>query len=149
MKIINKNKKAYYNYKILKTFEAGIILTGPEVKSIKQGNINFSDSYVDIGPTNSLWLINIHVSRYAPAFSVQQNYDPSRKRKLLLNKKEIKELIGKIKSPGTSVIPLKTYLKGGIIKITIGIGIGKKQTDKRAIIKKRELDKKIRREMKY
>ncbi|MEK7166808.1 MAG: SsrA-binding protein [Patescibacteria group bacterium] len=163
MPIITTNKYAYHNYQILKTYEAGIVLTGPEVKSIKKGQINLKASYVSLDfkipekvfsriiSKSSLplvWLINCHISAYKPAFNVQKNYQPTQSRRLLLNKKEINSLIGKLKTPGLTLLPLKVYTKGKIIKLEIGLGKGKKKYDKREDIKKRETKRKIQRAMK-
>lgn len=130
MRIIAKNKKALYNYEILDTMEAGIILTGPEVKSIKNGRINLTGSYVMVDNKNNVYLLNAHVDPYPPAFQVQQDYEPTQSRKLLLKKKEIQEIIGKIHVVGLSAIPLKVYTKGSIIKIEIAIAKGKKNMTK-------------------
>lgn len=148
MGTIASNKKACHDYEILQTFEAGIILSGPEVKSVKAGNINLSGGYINIDAYGTPWLLNIHIAPYAPAFSVQQNYDPDRKRKLLLHKKEIVSLIGKMKIKRLTLVPLKAYTKKGLIKIEIGLVRGKKKWDKRETIKKREVKTKIKRALK-
>ncbi len=148
MRIIAKNKKALYDYEILNTFEAGIVLTGPEVKSIKNGRINLAGSYVMVDNENNVYLLNAHVAPYPPAFQVQQDYKPTQNRKLLLRKKEIQEIIGKTHIVGLSAIPLKVYTKGSIIKIEIAIARGKKKYDKRRSIKERDLKKKIREKLK-
>lgn len=145
---ITINKKAYHNYEILQTFEAGIVLTGPEVKSIKQGKINLKGSYVQINSQGIPWLINAHVDPYAPAAQVQKEYDPTQSRKILLHKKEIDFLIGKLKTRGLSLIPLKVFVKNNIIKLEIGLARGKKKWDKREDIKKRDIDKKIKKALK-
>ncbi|MFH1838104.1 MAG: SsrA-binding protein SmpB, partial [Candidatus Kuenenbacteria bacterium] len=156
-------KHAYHNYQILETYEAGIILTGPEVKSVKKGQINLKGSYITLDskmpekPLSNIfskssipfvWLTNCHISPYAPASNVQKNYKPTYSRKLLLNKKEINFLIGKLKTPGLTLLPLKVYTKGKIIKLEIGLAKGKKKYDKREDIKKREVKRKIQRAMK-
>ena len=148
MRIIAKNKKALYNYEILDTMEAGIILTGPEVKSIKNGRINLTGSYVMVDNKNNVYLLNAHVAPYPPAFQVQQDYNPTQSRKLLLKKKEIQEIIGKIHVVGLSAIPLKVYTKGSIIKIEIAIAKGKKKYDKRQTIKDRDIKKRISQKLK-
>ncbi|MFH1838237.1 MAG: SsrA-binding protein SmpB [Candidatus Kuenenbacteria bacterium] len=148
------NKHAYHNYQILETYEAGIILTGPEVKSVKKGQINLKGSYVSLDfktlnkPIPSIWLTNCHISPYAPAAGIQKKYQPTQPRKLLLNKKEINSLIGKLKTPGLTLLPIKVFTKGKIIKLEIGLGKGKKKYDKREDIKKRETKRKIERAMK-
>lgn len=148
MKIIIKNKKAFHDYEVLQTFEAGVVLSGPEVKSVKYGNINLSAGYINIDNKHTPWLINVNISPYAPAFSVQTNYDPKRTRKLLLHKKEIIPLIGKLKTQGLTLIPLQAYTKKGIIKIQIGLCKGKKKWDKRENIKKRDIKRKIKQALK-
>ena len=148
MKIIIKNKKAFHDYEVLQTFEAGVVLSGPEVKSVKYGNINLSAGYINIDNKHTPWLINVNISPYAPAFSVQTNYDPKRTRKLLLHKKEIIPLIGKLKTQGLTLIPLQAYTKKGIIKIKIGLCKGKKKWDKRENIKKRDIKRKIKQALK-
>jgi len=143
MNVIATHKKAYFDYEILQTIEAGIVLSGPEVKSIKNGRINLSGGYVNIDRQDIPWLINIHVDPYAPAAQVQKNYNPTQNRRLLLHKKEITSLIGKLKIRGLSLIPLKVYVERRIIKIQIGLVRGKKKWDKRETIKKREMKRKI------
>lgn len=142
--VITTNKKAYFDYEILETYEAGIILTGPEVKSVKRGQINLTGGYVTIDKEGNPWLININIAPYPPAWQVQQNYNPTQSRKLLLKKKEINSLIGKSRMRGLTIVPLKCILKGGLIKIEIGLCRGKKKWDKREEIKKREIERKIR-----
>jgi len=142
------NKKAYFDYEILETLEAGIVLTGPEVKSVKRGQIDLSASYVNIDQAGIPWLINANVSPYPPAWQVQQNYQPDRSRKLLLKKEEIIKLATKIKTKGLTIIPLKVYNIGGLIKIQIGLARGKKKYDKREAIKRREVERKIRESLK-
>ena len=148
MSSITANKRAYHDYEILQSLEAGIVLSGPEVKSIKNGRINLSGGYVNIDSRGTVWLINVHVDPYAPAAQVQKDYNPTQGRKLLLNKKEIASLIGKIKTKGLTIIPLKVYTKHSIIKIEIGLVRGKKRWDKREDIKKRETKRKIEQSLK-
>ncbi|XOU93938.1 MAG: SsrA-binding protein SmpB [Candidatus Kerfeldbacteria bacterium] len=143
MPTINKNKQAYFDYEVLDEFEAGIVLSGSEVKSIKNGQINLKGSYATI-KGNALWLINAHISPYLQS-STQTSYTPTQDRKLLLHKKEIGSLIGKLKTKGLTVLPLSVYTKGSLIKIKVGVCRGKKAHDKRQLIKKRETDKDIRR----
>jgi len=141
---ISKNKLAYFDYKILETLEAGLVLTGPEVKSVKKGQINLKGSYVTIR-NNEAWLINCHISPYKMAQREQRNYDPTQPRKLLLKRKEIDRLVGQAKTPGLTILPLNVYTKNRLIKLEIGVGKGKKKFDKRDLIKKREIAKKIQR----
>lgn len=146
---ITTNKKAYHNYEILETIEAGIVLSGAEVKSVKQGKIDLTGSYVTLDKNQIPWIINVNIAPYPPAKGDQQGYNPSQPRRLLLKKKEISSLIGKIKTKGLTIIPLKVYNKRGLIKVEIGIARGKKKIDKREEIKRKEIEKKIREEMKY
>jgi SsrA-binding protein len=148
MKIISKNKRAFFDYKITEKFEAGIVLSGPEVKSIKNGHISLAGSYVTIDHQNNVLLVNAHVAPYPPAAQEQKEYRPTQSRKLLLRKKEIKKIQGKINTPGWSVIPLQVYLKSSIIKVEIAIVQGQKKYDKREAIKKKELKRKINRALK-
>jgi SsrA-binding protein len=146
MKIFNENKKAYFNYKIEEKFEAGIILTGNEVKAIKNGKINLTGSYVII-KNEEPFLIGAKIPPYQPK-NVPLEYNPERPRKLLLHKKEINYLIGKTKEKGLTLIPLKVYTKDTKIKLEFAIARGKKQFDKREIIKKRAIQKELERELK-
>lgn len=149
-----ENKKAFYDYEILEKFEAGLVLSGAEVKSIKSGRMNLTGSYVNFH-NGEPYLIGASIAPYQPK-NQPADYDPTRSRKLLLNKKEIDYLMGKIPHPslkgggqkGLTLAPLKVYNKGRRIKIEIGLARGKKQYDKRASIAKREASKKIERELK-
>ena len=147
MKVLAENKKAYFNYEILEKFEAGISLIGQEVKSIKLGHINLAGSYVVIDKNSEVFWIGAKVPPYQPN-NAPADYSPERSRKLLLKKKEINYLIGKSRQRGLTLIPLKVYTKNAKIKLEFGIGKGKKEIDKREIIKKRETDKDIERELK-
>jgi len=144
--ILTKNKKAYFDYQISENFESGIVLSGPEVKSAKNSQINLKGAYVTI-VGNEASLLNAHIAPYK--FADQKNYDPKRTRKLLLHRKEINYLIGKLNGKGDTILPLKAYTKKNFIKIEIGIGQGKKKYDKREAIKKRESDREIKRALKY
>lgn len=148
MEIITTNKKAYFDYEIIQIMEAGIVLSGPEVKSIKNGRVNLAGSYVIIDNSNVPRLINVHVDPYPPAAQIQKNYNPTQTRKLLLHQKEISSLIGKLKTRGLSLVPLKIYVEHRIIKVQIGLVKGKKQWDKRETIKKREIKRKIEQSLK-
>ena len=145
MKLLIKNKKAYFDYKILENLEAGIVLTGAEVKSIKQSQINLKGAYVAI-TGNEANLLNAHIAPYK--FANQNSYNPTRSRKLLLHKKEIDYLIGKSREKGITILPLSAYTKKGLIKLEVGIGQGKKKYDKRETIKKREGEREIQRAIK-
>jgi len=143
MRII-QNKKAYHNYKISNNIEAGLILSGPEVKSIKKGSIDLKGSYIIIDKNLEPYLINTYIAPYKPAKIYQQKYNPLQDRKLLLNKKQLKVLVGKQQEKKTSILPLKIYLKNNLIKLEIGIGTGKKKFDKREDIKKRDFERRKR-----
>jgi len=146
MKILATNRKAYHDYYILETYEAGIVLKGTEVKSAKQGRINLKDSYAKI-ENGEIYLINAHISPYT--HGNVYNHDPKRTRKLLMHKREIMKLYGKVKEKGLTLIPLKAYIKNGKVKIELGLCKGKKKYDKRAEIRKRDLEREMRYEMKY
>lgn len=143
---ITINKKAFYNYEILEKYEAGLVLFGHEAKSIKTGHINLAGSYITT-KDNELYLINSHIPPYQQK-NTPADYEPYRNRKLLLHKSEIRILIGKIKQKGLTLVPLSVYTKRGKIKLGFGIGKGKKQIDKRELIKKREAKRKIERALK-
>ncbi len=145
MKIVAQNRKAFHDYSIEETIEAGIILTGTEVKSLRDGKANLKDSYVIIKGTEVL-LLNCHISPYIHGNIM--NHDPVRTRKLLLHKKEIARIQGKAFQKGYSLIPLKIYFKGSLAKVEIGLARGKKMFEKRESIKKREADREIERAMK-
>lgn len=147
MPIYALNKKAGFNYQILDKFEAGIVLLGYEVKSIKTGHISLKEAFVTLKKSRNkilpeAQLTNCHIPLYKHAGKMP-NYDPTRPRTLLLNKREIERLIGKIKEKGLTLIPLKVYNKGSLIKVEVGIGKGKQKTDKRESIKKRETERKL------
>jgi len=146
MKVLAKNRKAYYKYEILEKFEAGVVLIGQEVKSIKSGRINLAGSYVVI-KDNEIYLIGCYIPPYQPK-NAPSDYNPERSRKLLLKKSEIKYLIGKSKQKGLTLVPLRVYTKRGKIKIEFAVARGKKKFDKRELIKKREAEREIRRALK-
>ena len=131
-----KNKKAYFNYFIVDEFEAGLVLVGTEIKSVRKGSIDISDAYIRI-KDNEAYIINMFIEKYDSGSIF--NHDPSRERKLLLHKKEIKKLLEKVKREGYSIIPLKVYIKNGRAKVLIGVARGKKLYDNRASIKERDL----------
>lgn len=140
------NKKAYADYDILETFEAGIVLLGPEVKSIKAHNLNLKGSFIDADQKNELWVNGMHISPYK--FSRDQQINPDRKRKLLLNKKEVQTIIKNLNEKGVTCVPLEVYLKGGMIKVKIAIVRGKKKYDRREELKKRSQNLEISRALK-
>ena len=146
MKILTENKKAYFDYEILEKFEAGLVLIGQEVKSIKTGKVSLRGSYVVL-KNEEAYLIGANIPPYQPK-NAPADYNPERSRKLLLNKSEIKHLIGKTKEKGLTLIPLKIYTKNAKIKLAFGIGKGKRKADKRETIKKRETEKEIEKALK-
>lgn len=141
MKILAKNKTAFRDYQILDRFEAGIVLTGAEVKSVKSSNVALKDSYVSFKSGEAM-LVGCHISRYA--FEQSKTYDPIRNRKLLLHKREIDKLALNIKQDGLTVVPLTIYAEKGKVKVEIATAKGKKKYDKREAIKNRELDRELR-----
>jgi SsrA-binding protein len=146
IEIVTQNKKAFYDYFIEETFEAGIMLTGTEVKSLRAGKANLKDSYARI-KDGEIFLLNTHISQYSQADGFKQ-HEPERTRKLLLHKKEIMKLLGKTREKGYTLIPTKIYFKDGKAKVEIGLARGKTSYDKRDSIKardvKREIDKTMR-----
>ena len=144
-KIIAKNPSAYHNYFIENTIEAGIVLTGTEIKSIRNGKVNIKDSYVNI-KNGEIWIYGMHISPYE--FGNIFNRDPLRTRKLLLNRHEINKLTGQIKQKGISLVPISMYWSKNKEKLEIGIGKGKKLYDKREDMAKKEAQRKIERSLK-
>ena len=139
------NRKAKYNYQIFETVEAGIVLTGTEIKSLRLGKANIKDSYVRV-KNNEMYIINMHISSYENGNIF--NHDETRERKLLLHKKEIFKFRDKIKLESYTIIPLKVYLVKGRAKVLIGLAKGKKNYDKREDIKKRDIERNIRARLK-
>ena len=139
------NRQARFNYEILERIEAGISLAGTEVKSIREGRANIKEAYADIR-NGEVYLIGAHISPYSHGNIT--NHNPLRERKLLLKSSEIKKLQGKIMEKGLTLVPLRLYLKGRLIKLELGVGRGKKLVDKREDIKKREQDREVQRAMK-
>lgn len=139
------NRKAKHNYQIFDTLEAGIVLTGTEIKSLKDGKANIKDSYATI-KNGEIFLLNMHISTYENGNIF--NHEETRTRKLLLHKKEILKLKDKIKLEGYTLVPLKIYLKKGYAKVLIGIAKGKKNYDKREDIKKRDIERDLRARLK-
>lgn len=135
MSTISDNRKARFNYEILESFEAGIVLTGTEIKSIRAARLNLNDAYAVI-QHNELFLLNAHISPYSHGNLF--NHDPLRTRKLLVHRWQIRRLTGTVKEKGVALIPLKAYWKNGRVKLEIGLGKGKHLHDKRATIKERE-----------
>jgi len=143
-KVIAKNKKAYFDYEIITKFEAGIVLKGSEIKSIRAGNVNLKGGFVRVFGEDA-YLMDVHISPYKYSDAeTKKNYDEKRQRKLVLHKKEVATIANKLNNQGVGVVPLEIYLKGGLAKVLIGIGKGKKKYDKRETIKKRDLDREAR-----
>jgi len=148
MPTLATNKKALHDYQVLEKMEAGLVLTGPEVKSAKAGSINLKGSYISIDGASQAWLVGVHIAPYKPARSSQTNYQPNQNRKLLLNKKEINYLRGREQERSLTIMPISVYTKGSLIKVELALVRGKKQYDKRETLKKREVDREIRRKLK-
>lgn len=146
MPILANNRRASFDYDLLENYEAGIVLFGHEAKSAKAGHVNLGGAYVSLRPGNNgaeLWLIGVHISPYRFAGNLS-DYDPTRERKLLLNKNEIAHLAGKTQEKGLTLVPVKMYTKRSFVKLEFALGRGKKKYDKRESIKKRELERQIR-----
>ncbi len=145
-KIVCKNKKAFHEYHIDQKLEAGLVLTGAEVKSLRAGRANIKDGYAQV-KNGELFLYNVHISPYS--FAARTDNDPLRVRKLLLHKREIKKLIGKLKEKGVALIPLRIYFIGnGKAKVELGLARGKKLYDKRAALKEKQSKRELQRVMK-
>ena len=145
-KLISKNPTAFHNYTIEDKIEAGIVLSGTEIKSIRNGKANLKDSYAII-KKGEVYIVGMHISPYEQGNIF--NKDPLRDRKLLLNKREINKLIGLTKQKGYSLIPINMYFKGSLVKIELGIGKGKKLYDKREDIAKKDAERRIRKQMSH
>jgi SsrA-binding protein len=143
---LTENKKAYFDYEILETFEAGLVLAGHEVKSIKTGRAKLQGAHALIR-AGEAYIVGMHVSPYQQA-NTPDGYDPDRTRKLLLTKKEIQYLVGKTAEKSLTLVPLQVYTTHGLVKLRIGLGRGKKKADKRQTIKTRESQRKIERTLK-
>ena len=144
-KVVAQNKKARHDYTIVDTIEAGLVLTGTEIKSVRAARINLKDGYAQI-KKGEAWLVNVHIAPYEEGNI--WNQDPTRTRKLLLHKKQIAKLEGEVKGTGMTLVPLKVYIKDGFAKVLIGLAKGKHDYDKRESIKRREQDRDIKRTMK-
>ena len=139
-KVVCKNRKASYDYFIDEVFEAGMVLKGPEAKSLREGRANLVDSYGSI-KGGEVYLHKMHISPYPYAHHIQ--LDPTRTRKLLLHRKEIKRLIGKTKERGFTLIPLKVYFSGGWARVTLALAKGKRKVDKRRTLKEKEMKREM------
>ncbi len=141
--VVAKNRKARFDYHILETMEAGIVLTGTEIKSLRKGNLNLKEGYAKI-ENGEVWLMNVHISPYEQGS--YYNHDPLRKRKLLLNRFEIRRLTGKIREKGLTLVPLSVYIKNGkYAKVELALGRGKTHQDKRETVAKRDAGREMAR----
>ena len=144
-KVITNNRKAFHDYLIEDSIEAGLVLTGTEIKSIRQGKVNIRDSYAR-PQDGELWLLNTHIAQYKEGN--RYNHEPTRPRKLLLHRKELRMLSAAVEKKGLTLVPLKMYLKNGRAKVEIGVAKGKKLHDKRKSMIKREMDREIEKAVK-
>ncbi len=140
IKVVATNKNAYHNYNIIETYEAGLVLKGSEVKSIREGAVNLRDSFIRIDDGEA-FIYNMYIAPYKPASKLQ--HDPYRKRKLLLHKREILKLMGKVQEKGLTIIPLKLYFKDGKAKLEIALAKGKAKYEKREAIKERDIKREL------
>ena len=145
IKTVATNRKAYHDYHLQDNIEAGIALTGTEIKSIRAGRVNLRDAYVR-PEAGELWLLNAHIARYEP--SSYLSHEPTRPRKLLLHRKQIVNLTSKVQEKGLTLVPLKLYIKNGIAKVEVALAKGKKLYDKRESIIRRETEREIDRAIK-
>ena len=145
IKTVSTNRKARHDYFILDEYEAGLVLRGSEIKSIRAGHISIKESYIKIDEREA-WLVNAHIAMYEPAS--RQNHDPLRPRKLLLHKKELQKLWDEVRQKGVTIIPLRVYIKNGKAKIEIAAAKGKKKYDKRAELARKTAEMEMRRQIK-
>jgi SsrA-binding protein len=136
VKVVATNRKAGFEYFLLEKFEAGLALRGSEIKSVRAGQVSLAESYVDIENGRDAWLVEAHIAPYVQAN--RNNHDPKRKRRLLLHKKQIRELWNAVRMKGMTIVPTQVYIKDGRAKIEIALARGKKAYDKRAVIAKRD-----------
>lgn len=146
IKIIAENRKARHDFTIYETFEAGIALTGTEVKSLRAGKANMKDSYAQVTRQAEVFVYNLHISLYDHGNIF--NHDPLRSRRLLLHRQEINKLIGKVKEKGYALVPLKLYFKHGLVKMELALAVGKKLYDKRQDMAKRDAKREMERALK-
>jgi len=144
-KTVTFNRKAYHDYHILETLEAGIVLKGTEIKSVRDNRVNIRDAYAKV-ENGELWLYNSHISKYQA--SNYFDHDPDRKRKLLMHKTQILDMARDTVKKGLTIVPLKIYIKKGVAKVELGLARGKKSFDKRETITKRDTDREIERRLK-
>lgn len=138
IKVVSTNKKARFEYFILETFEAGLVLKGTEIKSVRNGQISLQEAYVRTNG-EEIWLVGAHIAPYENASAYQ--HDPKRDRKLLMHKKQIRKIFDEVRIKGMTIVPIKVYLKEGRAKLEIGLAKGKKQYDKRDAIKERDVER--------
>jgi len=143
-KTVSTNRKASYDYHLLKRMEAGISLVGTEIKSIRDGSVSIREAYVR-PKEGELWLVGAHIAKYAPAAG--RNHEPTRDRKLLLHKRQIRELEREALTAGATIVPTRLYLKNGLAKLEIALARGKKQYDKRQTIAKRDAERRMQQAM--
>ncbi len=146
MTTYSKNKKAYHDYQILEDFECGIVLSGDEVKSIRENQANLKGGFVDVSEQEEAYLNNAHIAQYS--HSSNKAYDPTRKRKLILHKKEIEKIAQAVHEKGITAVPLEFYSKKGLLKLKVGLCKGKKLYDKRETLKKKSQELDIKRQLK-
>lgn len=143
-KVVARNRKARHEYEVLETLDAGLVLKGPEVKSIRDGKVSFQDAFARV-EGGEVWLYSLHISPYEQAN--RNNEDPLRPRKLLLHKHEIRRLVGKVEEKGLTLVPLEIYFARGFAKVTLALARGRKLHDKREELKRRVQDREARRAM--
>jgi SsrA-binding protein len=141
-KVIARNKKALHEYHVLETFEAGVVLAGPEVKSVRAGKVSLAEAFARV-ENGEVWLHGMHISPYEPAS--RWNADPVRPRKLLLQRRQIRKLIGATQEQGFTLVPLDLYLRAGYVKLTLALARGKKLYDKREALKRKESQREMER----
>jgi SsrA-binding protein len=144
IKIIAKNKRAWHEYEIVDTWEAGIVLVGTEVKALRAGRVNLGDSYGEIRDGEA-WVVKMHIGPYE--MGNRENHDPFRRRKLLLNRREIRKIRPRVEERGLTLVPLKIYFKRGRVKLELGLGRGKKLHDKRETKAKKDVERRIAKEV--
>ncbi len=145
IRVVATNRKALHDYIIEDRYEAGLVLKGTEIKSIRAGRVSLREGFVQ-PRDGELWLVNVHIGPYDPAG--RYGHDPRRPRKLLLHRREINKLIGRVQERGYTIVPLRMYLKGGLAKVEIALARGKRKYDKREAIAKRDAEREMRREWK-
>ena len=143
-KIVARNRRARHDYEILETLEAGLVLFGAEVKSVREGNVILTDGYATV-EHGEAYLYNVHIRPYDPAS--RWNAEPTRRRKLLVKKEEIRMLANRIDEKGLTIVPLDVHFRNGYAKVTLGIGRGRKRYDKREAIRRREMEREAEREL--